>query len=35
MTNPSKSVSLSGTVKCEYEDDSYTISEYGGGDYPY
>ena len=35
MSNPSQSVSLSGTVKCAYEGDSYVISEYGGADYPY
>lgn len=35
MSNPSKSVSLNGTVNCKYEENSYTLSEYGGGDYPY
>lgn len=34
MANPSKSVTLKGTVACEYEDDSYVSSSFGG-DYPY
>lgn len=35
MANPSKSVTLKGSVVCAYEADSYVSSEYGGGDYPY
>lgn len=35
MSNLTKSVTLKGTVNCQYENDSYVISEYGGGDYPY
>ena len=35
MANPSKSVTLKGTVECAYEANSYVSSEYGGGDYPY
>lgn len=35
MANPSKSVTLKGSVVCAYEADSYVSSMYGGGDYPY
>lgn len=35
MANPSKSVTLKGSVVCAYEANSYTSSMYGGGDYPY
>lgn len=35
MANPSKSVTLKGSVVCAYEANSYVSSEYGGGDYPY
>ncbi len=34
MSNKSKSVTLKGSVSCEYEANSYTSSEFGG-DYPY
>ena len=35
MANPSKSVTLKGSVVCAYEADSYVSYMYGGGDYPY